>query len=165
MVSSSIDFVLGFLLSWPALAVLVFFGVLFEHNMARGWAVFTAIVAAVISYFYFQVPAITLAEGAVGYLVIGVLWSFYRYKRFVTKAVDRARETGRLSDSDKDSLAHTLHPTKNLPTITAWIIIWPLSFIDNVLGDLINSIELLVKKVFRGVYTKIYESAMASLSK
>lgn len=160
-----IEAILGFLVSGPALIVLIVFGVLFEHNSWRGFAVFTAIVSAIVAFFYYKIPLLTIAEGAAIYLVVGLLWSFYRYKRFVTKAVDKARERGSVSQSAKDQLAHELHPTRNLPTITAWIIIWPYSAIDNILGDVINAIEILVKKIFRGVYTKIYEAAMSSLSK
>jgi hypothetical protein len=50
-----------------------------------------------------------------------------------------------------------------LPTITAWITIWPFSLVENFVGDIINFIQDLVQKVFRGIYHKIYDSAVAAL--
>jgi hypothetical protein len=49
------------------------------------------------------------------------------------------------------------------PSITAWVMIWPFSLIENFVGDIINAIQALVKKVFRGIYYKIYDSAVEAL--
>jgi hypothetical protein len=152
------------MLTWPAIAVLLVLGILFEHSEARGWAIVTAIVASVVSFFYFSISLENFAFGSLAYLVIGIVWSFYRYKRYVGKAVSDAKESV-MSDTQKEYLIRDLHPTKNLSTITAWIIVWPFSAIDNIAGDLINAIETLVKTVFRGVYHRIYESAVADIRK
>jgi hypothetical protein len=74
--SAAVAFAAGLLLTWPAFIVLVFLGILFEHNGARGWAVFTALAVAAVSYFFFSVSLLTIAIGAVGYIVIGLIWSF-----------------------------------------------------------------------------------------
>jgi hypothetical protein len=52
-----------------------------------------------------------------------------------------------------------------LDTITAWILIWPFSLTENLCGDIIHFIETLVKKVFKGVYNRIYENAVGQLIK
>ena len=56
----------AYLLTWPALIVLLVLGILFEHNGARGWAVFTGLVAIATSYFFFAVPFETMIVYAVG---------------------------------------------------------------------------------------------------
>lgn len=99
---------------------------------------------------------------AVGYIVVGLLWSFWRYKRYLVDAVASIKASS-ASDDMKQHRAEQLHPVRNLDTITAWILIWPFSFISSVTGDLIDGIQMLVKKVFRGVYHKMYLSATADL--
>ena len=158
--SASLAFAAGLLLTWPAFIVLVFVGVLFEHNGARGWAVFTALAVAAVSYFFFSVSLFAIAIGAVGYIVIGLIWSFWRYKRHAQKVVaDNKNET----PSRKERALEALHPRAMLSTITAWIIIWPFSMVENLVGDIINFIQELVTKFFRGVYHRIYDSAVSAL--
>lgn len=156
-----LDWVLGYVLTLPFLVVLLTFGILFEHNSAHFWAIFTGIIATTVAYFYFKFPMIDVLYGVVGYAAAGVVWSFYRYKRFVSKKVDESRT---MNDNQKEYLIKEIHPTKMLGTITSWIIIWPFSVIDNLLGDLISAVETLVKTVFRGVYNKIYASAVSQIT-
>jgi hypothetical protein len=153
-------FFAGILLTWPALIVLVLFGVIAEHNSARGWAVFWAAAALIAGFFYFDFSLLALAISAVVYVAVGVVWSWYRYKRFVSDTVAANRNT---SDSNKQRVIEQLHPKAMLGTITAWIMIWPMSFLGNVVGDLIDGIQLLVTKVFRGIYHKIYNTAVEQL--
>ena len=159
-IAATIGFFAGFLLTWPALIGLVLLGILFEHNGARGWAVSTALAVAGIAYFFFAVPLLTILIGAVAYVLIGLFWSVWRYKRHVTSTVAKHVES---SDIEKNVVLRNLHPKAMLPTITAWILIWPFSFIENIASDLINGIEALVSKFFRGIYHKIYNSAVAAL--
>lgn len=154
-------FVGGFLLTWPALVVLAILGVLFEHNGARAWAVTTALATAAVSYFFFGLPLLTILIGAGAYVVIGLIWSVWRYKRHVDKTVEANRTQ---DERTRQRVVEGLHPKAMLSTITAWVLIWPFSMVENVAGDLINAIETLVSKIFRGVYHKIYNSAVAALN-
>lgn len=151
----------GYLANWFALAGLITLVILFEHNEARGWAIFTAIIVAIVSYFFFKVDWQTIVVGAGIYVLVGVVWSFWRYKRWVETKV--AALKNRSKEIDKYDLQR-LQPNENLDTIVAWIIIWPFSAIENLTADIINGIERLVTTVFRTVYTKIYESATSGLS-
>lgn len=160
MIETTLAFVAGFMLTWPALIALLFFGILFEHNGARGWAVFTALVGAAVAYFFFSVSLVTLAISAVGYIAIGLVWSFWRYKREADMVVQANKNE---AQSVRERALARLHPRTMLPTITAWIMIWPFSFIENFVGDIINAIQALVQKVFRGIYHRIYDAAVASL--
>lgn len=154
-------FLAGFMLSWPALIILASLGILFEHNGARGWAVTTMLILAASSYFFFAVPLLTILIGAAVYLVVGVVWSIWRYKRHVDKTVERHKGSG---DYERQAALRELHPRAMLSTLTAWIVIWPFSFIEHLVGDLINALQALVTKVFRGVYHRIYNKAVAALS-
>jgi hypothetical protein len=59
--------------------------------------------------------------------------------------------------------ADRLHPLAMLSTLTAWVIIWPFSMVENLAGDVINMIRTAISTVFRSVYNRIYESAVRDL--
>jgi hypothetical protein len=151
-----------FIAGWGAaiLIGLALLGILFEHNGARGWAVFTALIFATCAYFFLHVSLILLAFGAIAYTGIGLVWSFWRYKRHVSKVVDKNCEADART---KEIALVRLHPKAMLGTITAWIMIWPFSMVENIVGDLITAIQMLVTKFFRSVYHKVYDSAVAAL--
>lgn len=157
-----IEGIMAFLAAWGivTISILAFLGILFEHNGARGWSVFLAMVTLIVAYFSFNVPLMTIALGAVGYIVIGLIWSFWRYKRHAAKVVEEYRNES--ADKKQWALAK-LHPRAMLSTITAWIMIWPFSLVENLIGDIINTIQLLVTKFFRGVYHKVYDAAVSQL--
>lgn len=153
-------FFAGWLLTWPALIILFALGILFEHNGARGWAVFAGLVSMAVAYFFFAVPFTTVLMGAAGYIVVGVIYSYWRYKRQIAKVI---AENIKSSSGDKERALVRLHPKQMLPTITAWILIWPFSFAENFVGDILTALQLMVSKVFRGLYHKAYESAVSAL--
>jgi predicted membrane protein len=151
-----------FIAGWSIaiLAVLIVLGILFEHNGARGWSVFAAMLVAGVAYISFNVSLVMLAVGAVGYIVVGLIWSFWRYKRHAQKVVERNKGESAIT---RERALVRLHPKEMLGTITAWIMIWPFSMVENLVGDILNLIQDLVRKVFRGVYHRIYDSAVAAL--
>jgi hypothetical protein len=154
MIDAIILFVATWFITWPALVAFCLFGIWCEHGESRGFAVFWALVAGITAFFYFDVPLTSVAICSIGYVCFGIAWSFYRYKRFIVAKVETFREmTYRIGSIEQ------YHPTKMLDTITAWIIIWPFSLLENLCGDIINGIETLVKKVFKGVYNRIYDNA------
>jgi len=154
--------VAGFIAGWAVfiLAELFLFGILAEHTESSGWAIFFMILAVAVAFFTFSFSWLTLALGAVGYIVVGLLWSFWRYKRHAQKVVEANKKS---TAQEKEYALRALHPKAMLGTITAWIVIWPFSLVENLVGDIINFIQELVTKFFRGVYHKIYDSAVAAL--
>jgi hypothetical protein len=165
MIESIIFTASAIMLTWPAILIVCVFGVLSEHNESRGMAMFWGLVAAISAFFYFNVPLQDLLTYAVSYVVIGLLWSFYRYKRFITAKVEEFEKNGYIYDGwDKVQNLDKWDPSKMLDTITCWIIIWPFSLLDNMCADIIVGIEALVKKVFKGVYKRIFASASARVN-
>ncbi len=152
-----------YLLTWPAFIALLILGIFFEHTSSRKMAVFVGIVTMLVSFFFFEVAFSELLIWAAVYTGIGVAWSFWRYRRYVEERAQYIRELKSVSQDTKASMAVALAPGKNLDSITAWIIIWPFSLVENVLGDVINSIQRLVTGVFKGVYHKIYNSLVGDL--
>ena len=120
-----------------------------------------------VSYFYFDVSLRTILYAAAGYLAVGLVWSFWRYNVYAKETVEWIKTLqvpDKFSVSYRQSHIDNLAPSKNLDRITAWIIIWPFSLVECVLGDIINAIQSLVTKVFKGVYSKIYLNHVKSLN-
>lgn len=163
MFETAFLFVAGYLLTWPALVILLLAGIFFEHTGSRKMAVFSGIVAAVSAYFYFGIPLETIGFYALAYLVIGVVWSFWRYKVFINKQVSYLEQRTWRNQAHKIEAVTQLAPSNNLGQITAWIIVWPFSLVENTLGDVINAVQALVTKVFKGVYYKMFTSRTAAL--
>lgn len=160
MIGTVFAFMAGIMLTWPALVVLLVLGILFEHNDSHGWAVFTGLVAITVAFFFFDVPLGVLAIGAVIYLMVGLCWSFWRYKRHVDDTITEHKGS---CQNTKNHVLTYLQPKEMLGTITTWIIVWPFSMIENLTSDIINGIQTLVQRVFHGVYNRIYESAVSAL--
>ena len=153
---------MGFIAGWGIffLVALALLGIFAEHGNSRGWSIFWLLLAAGVAWITFNISLTMLAIGAVGYVVIGLFWSFWRYKRHATKVVEKNQGA---TSQEKERALRDLHPKQMLGTITAWILIWPFSMIENVVGDLLTAIQMLVTKFFRGVYHRVYDSAVAAL--
>lgn len=154
--------VMGFIAGWAViiLAVIILFGILSEHNDSSGWAVFWLMVAGAIAYFAFSFSITTLLIAAVAYIPIGLFWSFWRYKRYVSKKVAEAKDS---SSHERERVLRMIHPKEMIGKITAWVFVWPFSLVANLTGDLINFVSTLISKFFRGVYMRIYDSAVSQL--
>lgn len=166
MIGEFIAFTAGYLVSWYSLLGLCLLGVLFEHGSFRGWSVFTGLLSMVVAFFFFKVPLAHIAIASGIYLVVGILWSFWRYKRHLSGKIATFKD---LTEKELNGLVtqayiRDLHPSKMIGAITAWILVWPFSFIENLVADILNFVETLVTKVFKGIYNKIYTSAIASLT-
>lgn len=155
--------VAGYVLTWPALVIVLLAGIFFEHTGSRKMAIAAGIGAMAISYHYFDVSIKALLAWAVVYLVVGVLWSFWRYRGYVAKEMQQLQSIMFKRQADLEWRLHCLAPGNNLDRISAWIIIWPFSLVEHLLGDIINAINALASKVFKGVYFKIYTSLTAGI--
>ncbi len=155
---------LAFVAAWAVviIAAAAMFGILAVHNDSPGWAVFWMILLGAVFAYTFQASLTSMATAAAAYVVVGLLWSFWRYKRFVTKKVAEYKDR---TVTEREFIIRKMHPGNMLGTIVSWIIVWPFSVIENLTGDVIEALSTLVTKVFRGIYHRIYESAVSSLTK
>lgn len=151
---------MAFLISIPALAVILLASILFEHFDCRKTAVFMGLSGLAIAYFLYNIPTMTLIIGLIAYIIIGVVWSFWRYKRHVDEIVEKYKNEPEMNKiwAIKDAA-----PSKMTSTLVSWLMIWPVSMIALSLSDIINLGYRLVTKVFKSVYAKIYSGAANEL--
>lgn len=151
----------AYLLTWPGFIVLFLFGTYLEHVGARRFAVIVGVITLLVAYFFFGVSVGDLLVYTGIYASVGFLWSFWRYNRFVRSEVEKIDEY-RLPDAKLRAL-NVLRPMENISRITAWVVIWPFSALENLAGDLINIIQTFIKKVFRKVYESLFTQATQNL--
>ena len=131
--------------------------------------IWSVILVAYVST-YFNVSLYNgLVFGLPIYLAAGIIWSFYRYRRYVQDEIrkfDSSEKYMSFGDAHANrtvTLLEKLHPSRNITKIVDWIIFWPLSFTNNFIGDLIDSVRYLVKNTFKSIYMKIYKAATKDL--
>lgn len=149
----------AYMLTIPALIILVVLGVLSETNDSHKWAVFFGISAITVAYFLFEIPLLTLAIAAAVYVPVGLAWSRFRYQQVCNTAVSAWID--RFGNNRRNDLARSLKPSSMLSEITSWVVAWPFSMIRSVTGDVVNMIQSLITGFFKGVYARVFSNAMS----
>lgn len=156
-----IEFFLAYLITWPAIVIFAILGIICESNESHSAAIFFGMIVAGVSYIYFGLTVSTLSLYIIAYFVAGFIWSFWRYKRYCEMFVN---EYNKSTSSYRKEYLEKIRPNKMLGEITTWVIVWPFSIIENLTGDIINFIQTAITKFFKGVYTRIYESAISGIN-
>lgn len=99
----------------------------------------------------------SLAIGVLVYVVVGVLWSVFRWFRYVKDLTNKYKKNP--SESALSTLKYALDVSDNKSRITAWIAYWPWSLLWNIIGDLCVT----VYEQIEGVYQKITDKALGNL--
>ena len=147
------------LFGWPGFFLLCFFGVIFDANDGEGFAAFLMLLAGGIYWVHHRTPLGVAAMDVALYLFVGVIWSFYRYMRFVKERVLYFKEAQRQYGWTDE---HLLKETKSLSVtnvkgkVAAWILDWPLGVVGYFTRDAILLIQSLISTVFKGTYDKIH---------
>ncbi len=138
-----------------------------EHYVTE---VLVMVALATIAYFMIgqSIPANYVWYALAAYVPVGLVWSMYRWKRYVDKKVDGynyqiSRSNGGYSDRGymdlKARLEQEIDVKEQVSRVTGWVLAWPISMLDNVLGDLVETVKRLITVYFRSVYDRITDSA------
>ena len=148
------------------------------HEESDGWAIFWMLIWGTAIYFAFQLTWMQALIGAAAYIPIGILWSMHRWKRHCKKKVASYKEDTerhiRQRDLDpdaanehraleKEDLARQLEVDGSVTRLARWVVIWPFSMIDHIVGDLWDAIVTLIQKHLVNVYKRIATNAMKDL--
>ena len=161
------------------LGILALFVLWLVHENSERWAVFWVAVLGCLAYWTSNVDPVTALTYAALYIPIGVGWSMYRWRRFCKAEVERTNknmidlknpkrtisdiDANLHNDSERNRLENKLQASNNITELVSWIIVWPFSLLENVLGDVYDMIVTLVRKHLINVYTRISMSAMKDL--
>lgn len=103
--------------------------------------------------------------GALVYVLVGTVWSIFRWFRFVKGVADTYRENyadtvdgtiNHLSPGKLADLKREIDVANNKSRITAWISFWPWSLVWNITGDFFK----MVYEALSGVYENITKKAL-----
>ncbi|WP_157266516.1 hypothetical protein [Azohydromonas aeria] len=148
--------VTGYMLNWAALAVLLLLAIFFEALECTGTALLVTAFTAFVAYLFFGVPLRIVLYGALAYAAVGVLWSIWRYRRYVHERV------ALIPDAKDHSY---LAPKNQTRRIVHWMVVWPVSMASSVVGDVLVLAKTVVTKWLRGIYEAIYQGAVSSARK
>lgn len=127
----------------------------------------TVVVLALGAIYWNPLAAIGLTWQSIGlgvliYAAAGVLWSIYRWFRFVKSKADEFRRKygSSLTDSQRRDLKSEISVSSNKSLITGWIAYWPWSLVWNITGDFFKTIY----ENLQGIYQKITDKALGGFA-
>ena len=161
------------------LLTLTFWCSYFEHYKCS--VLFTATFVCCVAL-YFSVPTMYILYGAICYIPIGLVWSYYRWTRYTIEIVDEHNEQANNIINNRHSQKHPhealeaherltllvnfkLNITNQKARITSWVFAWPVSLVENVIADAILSVQRIVIVHCRSLFDKAAERAKSNMIK
>lgn len=87
------------------------------------------------------------------YTAIGLIWSIIRYRILLLDMVKK-----------QNKQYHSYHtPDMHKDDIIMWMLLWPFSVIDYVLGRLLKDLFNYIYKKALGIYTKVYHKVISNI--
>lgn len=161
----------GWFLNWYALIGLFLLGTFSVHNESKFFGLLFLGLFAFTAYKFFNISLENMLYYVIGYIVVGFMWSFWRYKKYVRKHVNDFNNkigdySGRFYGNDDDKYKALLKNTelsKNVDLVVFWVLVFPLSMIENLLGDLIDFVTSTVTVYLKSVYESIINSELKNV--
>ena len=155
--------------NWIAFGAILTAGLISERGNNQGCSVFFGALSVVVAFFMFKLYDFSwqsITTVAVVYALVGIVWSFWRYKQYVTNAItefdnykpDWCTPTDRTPERKK--FVEKLKPSEHWDAITGWVIVWPFSFVEYGLGDVFTIVKTFISSRFCSIYNKIYQNAV-----
>lgn len=155
-----IEYIVGFfsgILSWYLLIGLCVFGVISEYNERRTLGVIFAVATAFSAISFFNISVRDSIVISIGYFVIGVIWSFWRYRVFLVSRIEHINTCyADNSETMRQNKIMELAPKYMVGTLVVWIVVWPFSFIGNIISDFVSVV--IIK-----TYMKVYSSSVKKI--
>jgi hypothetical protein len=128
---------------------------------------FFVALGLVSSYFMFNISLVYL----LAYIPVGMLWSVWRWKIHCKKATIRASlrkadvtERGTIG-SQRNRLEKEVNLKDNVDKIVSWIVCFPVSVLEQVVGDVVLMLKVIVTEWFAKVYTLSSNKALDDFDK
>ena len=126
---------------------------------------FFVALGLVSAYFIFNISLIYL----LAYIPVGMAWSVWRWKVHCKEAAIRAKlrkadSTTKL-DLQRARLEHEVSLKNHVDKIVSWIICFPVSVLEQVVGDVVLVLKVIVTEWFAKVYTLSSKSTLDDYDK
>ena len=163
MIETVVGFIGTVVISWWFILFLIVTGFIACHSEHD---IFTLLITLAAGFVVFNLTGITwlqLGIYALAHIPIGVTWSIFRWKKLCKKRIEEVKENPDSFMNKEQYVRKDLNPLKSIDKIVSWVIAWPFSFIESVLGDLYDAIETIVKKYIIRIYTRISDKYIKEL--
>lgn len=95
------------------------------------------------------------------YLAIGVVFSFFEYKKFLTESLKTIRTyTTCRTLEDKNAAINNLSPENSKGVIAMFVLVWPIRFLSNFVHDFTDVWQF----IGGWAYKKIFDNAMKNVN-
>lgn len=121
-----------------------------------------SIVAIILGLIYWKpllaLPWQTIAIGIAAFALLGVLWSAFKWFRFVNRKTAEVREEhgNSITQENLNDLKREVSLSRHKAMITGWIAFWPWSVAWSLTGDFFN----MLYDAMVNVYQKISDRAL-----
>ena len=158
------EFILGVLLSPYFFGLLLLLMVIYEHKDAAEGVSFLLVVTLIVGYFIFKPSLFIIGVVVAAWIPIGLLWSIFRWKRHCNKLVNEYNARKPFKDAhieqmNRMTLDQDISVENNKSALIYWVLVWPVSLVESLVGDIIHMVSELVTKKFREIFEKISNSA------
>lgn len=158
----------GLLLNYWAVGILICLSIVFANI---DWKFFAGCSYAILlwaTYKVFDIGQYNLPwwQVGLGYLLIGIVWSFWRYKKFVRESVQDFNEENKKKSVEEyqiELFKEKMSIKENYPAISYHIVMLPVSVVESALGDLIDLLKDLVTVYLKKVYDYIASAEFAKI--
>ena len=170
MFDSLIAFTAGLVWYEIVFCVVLFIGLLI--SLSEDFAALFGAVFVLFSIFFFHHSDVpfnvwTFSGYLIVYLVIGAIWSLFKWRQAVLKEKKYAERNYEGTESEKSE--YIIEETKNrldsdysVEDRVHWIVSWPFGVIGYIFGDMIiNAFEFIVQRLSK-TYDKITNSILGS---
>ncbi len=107
---------------------------------------------------YSVVSFSTLIWGGIVYLIIGLFWSFWKWRLLVSRVIRLMTSSDSNRVYDKNEIKREISRRKDYDTIVFWILVWPFSALGYFVNDfIIDMVRKFVEKIYT-VYDKIADN-------
>jgi hypothetical protein len=164
--------ILGYVLTIPALIIILLIATYQESREHHTWAAFLMIVSLTIIYFIFEIKLIHALIVAAAYIPIGMIWSVFRWKIHCKRSTEKAKNdllnrhedvtSNRFKGNDSFISIHlkdSIDVRRNTDKLVLWVVCWPISIIERSIGDAIHAVRFMVTDWFGSVFQRISDSA------
>lgn len=154
-----IEWVLVYILTWPAILLILLVALFSEHNDSHKFMAFCTLLAGVITVFYLSIPMSVVKWIAIAYIPLGLIWSFWRWRVYCNHQVERANNST-TGAYDKSWLRVQMDIKENIDKLISWVLGWPLSLIERIFGDVMEFTKIVITEWFKKVYDRISDNAI-----
>lgn len=159
------------LISIPFLIILLVLDALLIFCEWRKASTLLTITAMILAHQLFAVTMLQLAVGLPVYILLGVLWSFWRYKNWCAYEIKHHHRPHQYDSSttnhqelneervrqDLELLKSRLAPKVSM--IGHWILCWPLSMVLNLVDDMLHALVERIKHIYKSILESVLAKA------